>query len=140
VDADSGPKDVITYKKHENKHIANCRHVNLNWYTGRKTALDRTRSNFKGGLEGYGTMKTASLQECKDICSDLDICKGFTRQAVSDTEEGRCFFKITNITMQPELAEDPKTECGEAPEFWGGLSDFYDKIVEKPLETEEDPN
>jgi hypothetical protein len=92
-------------KSNNNNNVTNTANTNVNYLKLNETylepdgtKLDLLYTNYSGDELGKEIWENKTLDQCTDLCNQLDKCSGFSRELVNDDAPGKCFprTKISN--------------------------------------------
>jgi hypothetical protein len=65
--------------------------LNETYIEPQEKTLDLLYSNYSGEEVGNSVWENKTLEQCTDICNNIEGCIGFTRDLVLDTEPAKCY-------------------------------------------------
>ncbi len=75
--------------------------LNETYFESDKTKLDLLYTNYDGDDLGKDIWENKTLEQCYDVCNELDNCVGFSRDLVNDDANGSCYprTQIANFIL-----------------------------------------
>ena len=84
------PSTTNTTKTTQNMNI-NYLKLNETYLEPDDTKLELLYTNYSGEEQGKDIWENKTLDQCTDLCNQLDKCIGFSRELINDDAPGKCY-------------------------------------------------